>query len=348
MTERYSRQELFAPIGVQGQKKISQNHALLIGLGALGSSSADMLVRAGIGKLTIMDRDYVDWSNLGRQQLYSEEDAANHLPKSAAAQKKLQQINSEVDIDAYLLDVNAKELDSWLSQNQVDVIMDGTDQFDIRLIINDAALKHDIPWIYGSCVGSYGMSYTILPGETPCLNCLLQSAPLQGPTCDTAGVISPIVHLVTAHQVTEALKLFIGDKEALRRELITFDLWSGQHQKVGVDRMKKKNCPSCGEVPEYPYLNQSTVHTNVLCGRDTVQIRPGENNQRDLDQLERVLKNKEGTMIRNEYLLVYQAEHRVVFFKDGRVLVHGTKDARYAADYYYSILSSKHSVSAGT
>jgi len=252
MNERYSRQEIFEPIGKAGQQKLGQKHALLIGLGALGSSTADMLTRAGVGRLTIIDRDYVDWSNLGRQLLYEESDAENHLPKAIAAKKKLRKINSSIEINAHVMDVTGENLDSLLQHEQVDLILDGTDQFEIRLIINDAAQKHQVPWIYGACVGSYGMSYTIIPGETPCLHCLLRSVPFQGPTCDTAGVISPIVHLVTAHQVTEALKLFVGDK-ALRRELVTFDLWNYQHQSIHVENVKKANCPSCGTIPTHPF-----------------------------------------------------------------------------------------------
>ncbi|KIL50913.1 ThiF family adenylyltransferase [Jeotgalibacillus campisalis] len=340
MNERYSRQELFAPIGVEGQRKIGDKHVLLIGLGALGSSAADMLVRAGIGKLTIVDRDYVDWSNLGRQLLYHEEDAANHLPKAIAAQQKLKKINSEVEVTAHIMDVTGPDLEELLQKGEIDLILDGTDQFDIRLLINDAAQKYAVPWIYGACVGSYGMSYTILPGDTPCLHCLLQKLPLQGPTCDTNGVISPIVHVVTAHQVTEALKICTGDLSALRKELVTFDLWNYRHQAFRVEKMKKDNCPSCGVNPTYPYLQQrDEFQLDVLCGRDTIQIRPLENNDRDLNTLEALLQEKEGKTIRNEYLLVHQAEHRLVFFKDGRVLVHGTKDRKKAAELYQQLVT---------
>ncbi|MGD7045919.1 ThiF family adenylyltransferase [Jeotgalibacillus proteolyticus] len=341
MNERYSRQELFAPIGVEGQRKIRDKHVLLIGLGALGSSAADMLVRAGIGKLTIVDRDYVDWSNLGRQLLYYEEDAKNHLPKAIAAQQKLKKINSEVEVTAHIMDVAGPDLERLLQKGEIDLILDGTDQFDIRLLINDAAQKYSVPWIYGACVGSYGMSYTILPGETPCLHCLLQKLPLQGPTCDTNGVISPIVHVVTAHQVTEALKLCTGDRSELRRELITFDLWNYQHQAVRVEKVKKESCPSCGVDPTYPFLQQKDgFQLDVLCGRDTIQIRPLENNARDLNKLEALLQEKEGKTVRNEYLLVHQAKHRLVFFKDGRVLVHGTKDREKAAMLYQQLLTT--------
>lgn len=338
MRDRYSRQELFLPIGTDGQKKIRRKHAVIVGMGALGSSIADMLARAGIGKLTILDRDYVDWSNLGRQILYEESDAVNHMPKAVAAKEKLYRINQEVEVEAHVMNVTGKDLESLVNRD-VDLILDGTDQFEVRLMINDVAHKYKIPWIYGACVGSYGMSYTIIPDETPCLHCLLQSAPLQGPTCDTAGVISPIVHLITAHQTAEALKFLVDGKESLRRELISFDLWNYKHQSIQVDHLKRASCPSCGENPTYPFIQDSAIQTDVLCGRDTVQIRPVHKETRDLDQLQHLLEQKAGKTVRNDYLIMHQSDHRFVFFKDGRVLVHGTKDIRRAAELYRGLIA---------
>ncbi|WP_312503678.1 ThiF family adenylyltransferase, partial [Bacillus luti] len=176
MEARYSRQQLFKPIGIQGQEKIRNKHVLIVGAGALGSASSESFVRAGIGKLTIIDRDYVEWSNLQRQQLYSEEDAREKIPKAIAAKNRLEQINSEVQMDA-----SVENMEDLLKN--VDVIIDATDNFDIRFIINDLSQKHNIPWIYGSCVGSYGMSYTIIPQETPCLHCVLKNVPVTGVTC---------------------------------------------------------------------------------------------------------------------------------------------------------------------
>jgi len=176
LSDRYSRQELFQPIGIKGQEKLSQKHVLIIGAGALGTGSSEALVRAGVGRITIVDRDYVEWSNLQRQQLYTEDDAAQRIPKAIAAENRLRQINSEVDIRALVTDVTTEEIESLV--DGVDLIMDATDNFDTRLLINDASQKYQIPWVYGALVGSYGLSYTILPGKTPCLSCLLETVPL--------------------------------------------------------------------------------------------------------------------------------------------------------------------------
>lgn len=194
MNNRYSRQELFSPIGERGQQKIGEKHVLIIGAGALGSANAEMLVRAGVGKVTIVDRDYIDWSNLQRQQLYCEADVESNLPKVVAAKRRLQAINSHVVVDAYVQDVTAEELEQLITD--VNVMIDATDNFETRFIVNDISQKYSIPWIYGACVGSYGLSYTILPGKTPCLSCLLQSIPLGGVTCDTAGLFHLLYHLL--------------------------------------------------------------------------------------------------------------------------------------------------------
>src|SRR5690625_2498578 len=281
MTEdRYSRQVLFTPIGNEGQRRLREKHVLIIGVGALGTQSAEVLVRAGVKKVTLVDRDYIEWSNLQRQQLFTEDDAKNRIPKAVAAAEKLQAINSEVDIEGLILDVTAEEVESLVQG--VDLILDATDNFDIRLLINDISQKHSIPWIYGSCVGSYGMSYTIIPGETPCLHCLLETVPVGGPTCDTAGVISPTVSQVVVHQATEALKLLTGNKAALRGKLISFDVWENQTVQMNVSSLKKPDCPSCGEGAEYPFLTfDEQTKTAVLCGRTSVQIRPPNKQKRN-------------------------------------------------------------------
>ncbi|MEC0234814.1 thiazole biosynthesis adenylyltransferase ThiF [Paenibacillus kribbensis] len=335
---RYSRQELFSKIGTAGQQNIRSKHVLMVGAGALGTANADMLVRAGIGRLTLVDRDYVDWSNLQRQQLYDEADARNQMPKAVAAQKRLQQINSDVDIHALVRDVSLEEIDDIAAG--VDLIIDATDNFDIRLLMNDYAVKHRIPWIYGACVGSYGTTFTIVPGQTPCLHCLLGAVPLGGATCDTVGVISPAVQMVAAYQSAEALKLLTGDDSALQNKLITFDLWNNQHQAIHVSAMKKADCPTCGEHPVYPFLqSEHQAKTAVLCGRDTVQIRPAPGAVRDLNEAARLLSRQGGKVEHNPYLVsVVIGTHRLVLFQDGRVLVHGTKDIAEARSIYHKYL----------
>ncbi|SET36847.1 Molybdopterin or thiamine biosynthesis adenylyltransferase [Salinibacillus kushneri] len=339
MTERYSRQEIFTPIGKAGQEKIRKKHVLVIGAGALGTASAEALVRAGVGKLTIVDRDYVEWSNLQRQQLYEEKDAEDRLPKAIAAEKHLKRMNSDVEIKAHIMDVSPEELEQLLEHN-VDLIMDATDNFDIRMMINDISQKKQIPWIYGACVGSYGISYTILPGETPCLHCLLDNVPMSGMTCDTAGIISPAVHMVVSYQVTEAMKILVEDYSALRKKLVSFDLWHNQHTSINVDKLKKDSCLSCGKEPTYPNLSyENLTKSAVLCGRDTVQIRPSVKTERNLDDLYNRIADHVEIQAKNPYLLsIIKDNHRIVLFKDGRVLIHGTKDIKEAKSIYYRYL----------
>ncbi|KFN03967.1 thiazole biosynthesis adenylyltransferase ThiF [Bacillus clarus] len=335
MNNRYSRQELFSPIGETGQRKIGEKHVLIIGAGALGSANAEMLVRAGVGHVTIVDRDYVDWSNLQRQQLYAEEDVESNLPKAVAAKRRLQAINRKVMIEALVQDVTAEELEELVIN--VDVIVDATDNFETRFIVNDISQKHSIPWVYGACVGSYGLSYTILPGKTPCLSCLLQSIPLGGATCDTAGIISPAVSLVVSHQVTETLKLLVEDCESLRDGLVSFDVWKNEYSCMNVRKLRKHNCPSCGENALYPYLSkENTSKTAVLCGRNTVQIRPPHKEELNFERYKEILHDRVIDLNVNPYLLSFSVEgKRLVVFKDGRVLVHGTKDVSEAKTIYH-------------
>jgi len=338
MSERYSRQTLFSPIGKDGQEKIRGKHVLIIGAGALGSGSAEMLTRAGVGELTIVDRDYVEESNLQRQQLYTEQDVALKLPKAAAAKKRLQEINSDVTIHAVIGDANPEKL-AELAVGK-DLILDATDNFETRLAINDISQKCKIPWIYGACVGSYGMSFTIIPGKTPCLNCLLKKLPIQGMTCDTVGVISPAVGMVVSHQVAEALKILVEDWEAVRPAFVSFDLWRNQYSSIKVGKAKDESCLSCGEDPTYPFLEaENQTKSTVLCGRDTVQVRPPKPLEIQLDELAKQLGALGYTVKGNPYLLsVEMKDERVVIFKDGRALVHGTKDMTAAKTLYNKIL----------
>ncbi|WP_410515169.1 MoeB/ThiF family adenylyltransferase [Paenibacillus sp. BR2-3] len=333
---RYSRQVRFTPFGAEGQQKLSQSSVLVVGAGALGTGIAETLTRCGVGRVVIVDRDYVEWSNLQRQQLYTEEDAARRMPKAAAAKARLQSINSDVTIEAHVLDVRAEELESLVQG--MDLIMDGTDNFDTRLIINDIAQKHRIPWIYGACVGSYGITYTIMPGETPCLNCLLGSVPLGGDTCDIAGILPQAVQLVTANGTAEALKLLGGRKESLRRKLLTFDVWRNEHQEIGVNAARKEHCPSCGSHPVYPYLTAAnTERSDVLCGRDTVQIRPAHRQKLDLEETaKRLARLGGGKVDSNPYLVSFrEGDYRLVVFADGRALIHGTNDIAVARSLYH-------------
>ncbi|WP_145410292.1 ThiF family adenylyltransferase [Paenibacillus xylanexedens] len=329
--DRYSRQERYAPLGKEGQRKLSNGKVLIVGAGALGTGIAETLVRSGVGHVTIVDRDYVEWSNLQRQQLYIEQDALERMPKAIAAQKHLRAINSTVTVEGIVMDVRADELETLIPH--VDLIMDATDNFDTRLLINDMCQKYRIPWIYGGCVGSYGITYTFLPGETPCLNCLLGEVPLGGDTCDTSGIIPQAVQMVTANQTAEALKWLSGHPEALRRKLLSFDLWRNEYISINVDGAKKQQCASCGETATYPYLSASNLEkTDVLCGRDTVQIRPARPTKLDLERIaERLRGLNEGQVEANPFLVSFTTgAQRMVIFQDGRILVHGTKDTAEA------------------
>ncbi|PWW29025.1 molybdopterin/thiamine biosynthesis adenylyltransferase [Cytobacillus oceanisediminis] len=338
MNVRYSRQILFPPIGKEGQKKLGEKHVLIVGAGALGAANAETLARAGVGKITIADRDYVEWSNLQRQQLYCEEDADQKTPKAIAAANRLKAINSEVQIIPRIMDVGVQELEELIEG--ADLIIDSTDNFEIRFLINDVSQKHRIPWIYGGCVGSYGLSYTILPGVSPCLQCLMDKLPLGGITCDTAGVIQPAIQMVVSHQSAEALKILTEDFESLRGTLVSFDIWKNHYSSINVSSLKNPECSSCGSSRAYPFLSyENQTKTALLCGRDTVQIRPSALQNIDFSYLEKVLVSQGIKVESNPYLLSFSiGEKRLVVFKDGRVLVHGVKDVLQAKNLYHRYL----------
>lgn len=324
MNGRYSRQELFEPIGEEGQKKIRQAHVLIIGAGALGSASAEMLARSGVGKLTIVDRDILDWSNLQRQQLYTEQDVMDRLPKAVAAKKRLGDINSTVEVETFVADVtpeNAEELARGKS-----LIVDATDNIETRLLMNDAALKVGIPFFMGAVVASYGLTYPIGLGGHPCLHCLLETLPPQTLTCDTAGVISPIIQVVAAHQVTNVFKYIVGEKVDPR--LKSFDLWTGGQAAIDVTTLRRPNCPSCSKKADYPFLSrENQTKTVVLCGRDTVQLTLSRDRNVELRPLAESIRPIVTDLISNVHLVACQFDgHRIVLFRDGRMLVHGTKD----------------------
>ncbi|WLR42373.1 ThiF family adenylyltransferase [Bacillus carboniphilus] len=334
MHDRYSRQALFKPIGTKGQNKLKEKHVVIVGAGALGTASAETLVRAGVGRISIIDRDYVEWSNLQRQQLYTEEDVKLQLPKAVAAENKLHLINSDVVVKGYVMDANPRTLVPFIEK--ADIIMDATDNLETRLVINDLSLLKNKPWIYGSCVGSTGMTYSVIPYKTPCLRCLLKVTPMQGATCDTAGIIPTTVQLVSAYQATEVLKYLVEDHKHMNKSLQIFDMWNNQNYSMIVDKAKRNDCPTCGQNPSFPALkDENQTKVAVLCGRDTVQIRMFK--KIDLDQLEIQLLHY--SFIRNPYLLsVNVEEYRIVFFYDGRALVHGTKDINQAKKIFDRIV----------
>ncbi|MDX8044742.1 ThiF family adenylyltransferase [Gracilibacillus sp. S3-1-1] len=332
--DRYHRQTLFQGIGEKGQRRLLTKHVLIIGCGALGSSVAEMLARAGIGKLTIIDRDYVEWSNLQRQHLFTESDVEQQIPKAIAASNKLREINSGIDIQPVVVDATADNLATYIQA--ADLVIDATDNFDTRFIMNDLVQKYNKTWIFGACVGSSGMAFTIIPNQTPCLDCLLKVTPMFGATCDAVGVIGPAVQMVVTHQVTEALKLLSGVESKIMSKLLIFDLWNNHYQTVDVSRAKRDDCASCGKKPTYPCLSyQNRTKTEALCGRDTVQIR---GKQYPLAQLADKLRLLGKVQVNPFLVSVEIQEKRVVFFHDGRTFVHGTNSIEAAKKIYYQIV----------
>jgi len=329
------KQQLF--LGNDGQEKIQHASVLVIGAGALGSSIAEMLVRAGIGELTIVDRDYVEWSNLQRQQLYSEEDAKNKLPKAIAAKNRLLELNSSININSFITDINAKNIDKFVKEKTI--LIDATDNFETRMIVNDAAIKFGVPFIFGACVASYGITFPIIPGKTPCLNCVLEHIPSLQDTCDTVGVISPIVQIITAFQVTSALKLITGTE--VIPLLQSYDVWKNEKADINIQKLKHKNCPTCGDLPIFPYLQSDLeMKTDILCGRDAIQLRNMSSLSLSLEELSKRLINDVNDLIVNPYLLSCSFEdYRIVLFKDGRAIIHGTNQPSQAKSIYKKIVN---------
>ena len=330
--ERYSRQMLFAPIGVEGQERLLSSRVLIVGVGALGTVLANHMVRSGVGTVRLVDRDYVERSNLQRQMLYDEEDAASAYPKVIAAEKKLRRINPGVRIEAIVADVTPLNAESLL--DGMDLVLDGTDNFQTRLLLNDACFKRSIPFVYGGAVASQGMTAVFIPGETCCFRCLIGGADSGGQTCDTIGVISPIVDIVASYQSVEALKLLIGARSSTRRSLLSLEIW--RHQSFDVKLPPPKaDCPTCG-THTYPSLEMNEQLTSTLCGRETVQIHTGRS--LDLKQWEQIL-SASCKVQANPFLLKagLPEGESLVLFADGRVLVQGTEDmvrARTLFDRY--------------
>ena len=334
MNERYSRQILFREIGVSGQEKLSNSRVLLVGCGALGAAHAETLARAGVGLLRIVDRDFVEFTNLQRQTLFSEADARDRLPKVVAAKNRIGEINSEIEVEAVIADVNYSNIENLIED--VDLVLDGTDNFQIRYLINDACVKHNKTWIYGAAVSSYGTTMTIIPFESPCLRCIFEEMPSAGsaPTCDTAGVIQPIITSVSAIQTTEALKILTGNAAALHKSLMNIDVWQNDWRKIKLGK-PNADCETCGK-GNFEFLDaENADFFTALCGRDAVQIRPaGRASEIDLPTLAAKLKNL-GEVKLNEYLLRLKIEdYELTVFKDARAIIRGTDDITTARSIY--------------
>jgi molybdopterin/thiamine biosynthesis adenylyltransferase len=333
MNERYSRQILFAGIGKTGQEKLFNSRVTLVGCGALGAYHAEMLARAGVGFLRIIDRDFVEYTNLQRQTLFSESDAKERLPKAIAAKNRLAQINSEIEVEAVIADLTHSNIENFVKD--VDLVLDGTDNFQTRYLVNDVCVKLGKTWIYGAAVSSYGVTMSIIPNETACLRCIFGEMPDAGssPTCDTTGVIQPIIAMISAIQVTEALKILIGNFDKLHKSLMQFDVWQNDWRKI---KLGKPNidCETCGK-RNFEFLEaESAEFSAVLCGRNAVQISPPKPTQIDLQNLAERLKNL-GEVKQNEYLARLSVnDFELTIFRDARAIIHGTDDVSVARSLY--------------
>lgn len=334
--ERYSRQILFQPIGEEGQKKLLASKAVIIGCGALGTAQANALVRAGVGTLRIVDRDYVEESNLQRQSLFDESDAQESLPKAIAAERKLRQINSDVRAEGVVADATSRNIEDLV--RGFDVILDGTDNFETRYLLNDAAVKMGIPWIYGAVVAGSAVTMTILPGHGPCLSCVFPDAPAGlHETCDTVGVIGPAAAWASAIQVTEALKILMGNRQDLHGTLFGFDIWHNRTQQLRPKR--DPDCRTCG-LRIFTRLEEGEPLPTILCGRDAVQIRQRDSRKLDLVLLRSRLEQF-GNVRANNYLLKFSFDgYELTVFADGRAIIKGTQDPAVARGIYAKYISS--------
>ena len=338
---RYARQARFAAFGEQGQQRLSNSRALVVGCGALGSVIAESLTRAGVGHLRIVDRDFLEITNLHRQVLYDEQDVADELPKAIAAKRKLERINSQVEIEAHVSDVDFTNIEQLASD--VDCICDGTDNFETRFLLNDTSHSLQIPWVYGGCIGAEGQQMTIVPGESACLRCLMNDVPPPGttPTCDTAGVLGPIVNVIASTQAMEAIKILSGNVEAVSQTLNVFDLWDSRLRQVKLSGLREKNdCLTCKQ-GKYPWLaGEKGGSSAILCGRNAVQLNFPDQRSVDLESLAAKLEAF-GTVRKNPFLIRAEIEpNTLTIFRDGRAIVAGTEDVAEAKTFYARYVGS--------
>lgn len=333
---RYSRQVLFREIGSEGQRKLTASRIALVGCGATGSALASLLARAGVGTIRIIDRDYVEPSNLQRQSLFDEADAAESMPKAIAAARKIAAFNSDIVIEPHVADLTPANIEVLLESAQL--ILDGTDNFETRYLINDFAVKNSLPWIYTAAVGSYGVTLNVLPGRTACLACIFADPP-QGTfeTCETAGILNSAVNLVASIAATEAIKLLVGADDWLRRTLLSFDVWRNERAEVAADKPRAE-CRACSG-HEFPHLAGEGRPHITLCGRNSVQIHE-RHRPVDLAQMSELLK-PHGTVRHNDFVLKFWHEpYEMTLFPDGRAIIKGTTDKTIARSLYARYVGS--------
>ncbi len=341
--ERYSRQVLFSELGETGQANLMRSRVLLCGCGALGTVLADTLVRAGVGHLKVVDRDFVEMSNLQRQVLFDETDVAARLPKAIAAAEKLRKINSEVQIEPIVEDIDHTNI--LALAEGVDLILDGTDNFEVRYLINDVSLETGIPWIYCGCIGSTGQTMTILPGQSACLRCLIDSAPEPGSTetCDTAGILGPTVNVIASLEAVSAIKILSGRVDLIKPELTVVDVWDGSFRQMSIaDLRDKAGCKACHQGERIWLKGEQGSRTTQLCGRNAVQVSPADKGRISFEDLAEKLKQS-GVVEFNAYLLrlnLKDPDYEISLFRDGRAIIKGTDDPSQAKTIYARYIGS--------
>ncbi len=336
LRNRYSRQVMFPAIGEEGQVKLSKGNVVIIGCGALGTNIATFLVRAGVGKVRIVDRDFIEYHNLQRQVLFNEDDIKAGLPKAIAAERHLRKVNSSVEIEGIVADANYTNIEAFCSD--ADVILDGLDNFETRFLINDVALKHGIPWVYGGAVASSGMTMTIIPGEAPCFRCVSPTLPESeaNPTCETAGVVGTIPALIASLQATEAMKILVGSE--VNRGLIMVDIWKGIFHRFKIE--PNEDCPACHG--KYDFLeNRFVMRTTSFCGQSrAVQVVNTEMTEIDLDELAKRLRSM-GDISHNEFMLHFSVDDKeIIVFPDGRTIIKNIIDESLAKELYVKYIGN--------
>jgi len=336
LEDRYSRQVLFAQIGSEGQKQLSKSRVVIVGCGATGSALASSLARSGVGRLRIVDRDYVEPSNLQRQSLFDEDDARESLPKAVAAARQIARFNSQIKLEPQVADLTPANVENLLGE--VDLILDGTDNFETRYLVNDHAVKNSVAWIYAAAVGSYAATLNVLPGETACLACVFPDPP-RGTveTCETAGILNSAVNLVASIAASEALKLLVGARSKMRRTLLSWDVWNNERAEVSAVR-PRPGCRACGARDFVHLAGEGRPHI-TLCGRNSVQIHE---RQRPVDFAEMTTRLRpHGTVRHNEFVLKFWYEpYEMTLFLDGRAIIKGTTDTAIARSLYARYIGS--------
>ena len=326
--DRYSRQIVLQNIQESGQEKLAKSHVVIIGCGALGTTIANNLVRSGIGHIKIVDRDIVELNNLQRQNLFDENDVG--FPKASVAAKKLKRINSEIKIEYAIDDVTPDNIESIIKN--MNLVLDGTDNMLIRFLINDACVKHNIPWIYGGAIETYGITMNIVPNKTPCFKCLIQDLPEAGslPTCDTVGVLNTIPGIIGSIQSTEALKILLGKE--VNKDILTYDVW--EHNFNSIKIKKRKDCECCGK-HNFEFLNKKNKERVItLCGSGVIQITPAKKMNTSVEKLGEKLQKLGDVSIKENFIRFGLPDYHFYIFRDGRALIYGTTDEKIAKSLY--------------